>query len=174
MTLKTIYYPCQVSILIHHCILLTGILQKGTGSTKEDGSMGRLFLCGCTFLQGKAADLQGSTGRVLHSTGWKQASNLWDSQAVWILWQGKTRHLLHGGGCKKPAWTQSRAWLFMKDVKCSVCTNKELDLWPAKAPSCSYVCNDFSFKLVCGRRGGCVFKEISASVKNRGRLLPEL
>lgn len=30
--------------------------------------------------------------------------------------------------CKKLARTQSRAWVFVKDVKCSVCTNRELDL----------------------------------------------
>ena len=156
MTLKTIY--CQVSILIHNPVLLAGILQKRAGSTKEDGSMGRLFLCGCTFLQGKAADLQRSTGGVLHWTGWKLAPNLWDGQAVWILWQGKTRHLLHRGVCKKPAQTQSRAWLFIKGVKCSVCANRELDLRPAKTPARLHVCSYF-FQVSMWQKGWVYIQE---------------
>lgn len=48
---------CLVSVLTHDPALLSGVLQKGSGSTKADGSLGRLLLCGCAFLQGKAAGL---------------------------------------------------------------------------------------------------------------------
>lgn len=50
-------------------ISLSGILQKGAGSTEEDGSMGRLLLCGRALVPSEAADLQGSAGGVLHSVG---------------------------------------------------------------------------------------------------------
>lgn len=84
----------------------------------------------------------------------------------------KVRHQLQRGECKKLAWTHSSR-LFMKGVKYSACTNRGLDLWPAKAPSRTCVWSHF-FSSQYVEEGVGVYSGKSVSLKNRGLLLSEL